>query len=144
MVEQADDLSDLCASAELADRANRMKTQFIANMSHELRTPLNGILGAAQLMRDCNQDFTVQDYAGIIQKSAEGLLLILGPRTLPEYRDPNARPLDLLSAAMSLFAILGVVYGLKELAQGGLAPMPLLSIVAGVLVINLFSRTAGH
>lgn len=69
--------AELRRSAELADRANRMKTQFIANMSHELRTPLNGILGAAQLLRDCNQDFTVQDYAGIIQKSAEGLLLIL-------------------------------------------------------------------
>ena len=36
-----------------------------------------------------------------------GLLLILGPRTLPEYRDPNARRLDLRSAAMSLLAILG-------------------------------------
>src|SRR5687768_14240481 len=41
------------------------------------------------------------------------VLLLLGPRTLPEYRDPDARPLDLLSAAMSLLAILGVVYGLK-------------------------------
>ena len=35
-----------------------------------------------------------------------GLLLILGPRTLPEYRDPDARRLDLASAAMSLLAIL--------------------------------------
>src|SRR5688500_13769763 len=69
-----------------------------------------------------------------------GLLLLLGPRTLPEYRDPDARPLDLLSAAMSLLAILGVVYGLKELAQGGLAPMPVLSIVTGLLVGALFVR----
>jgi DHA2 family multidrug resistance protein-like MFS transporter len=68
------------------------------------------------------------------------VLLLLGPRTLPEYRDPDARPLDLLSAAMSLLAILGVVYGLKELAQGGLAPMPVLSIVAGLLVGALFVR----
>ena len=68
------------------------------------------------------------------------LLLILGPRTLPEYRDPNARPLDLASAAMSLLAILGVVYGLKELAQDGLAPMPILSIAAGVLVGIVFVR----
>ena len=49
------------------------------------------------------------------------LLLILGPRTLPEYRDPNARPLDLLSAALSLLAILGVVYGLKQIAQDGVS-----------------------
>ena len=54
------------------------------------------------------------------------LLLLLGPRTLPEYRDPNARPLDLLSAAMSLLAILGVVYGLKQLAQDGVSAAPVL------------------
>jgi DHA2 family multidrug resistance protein-like MFS transporter len=69
-----------------------------------------------------------------------GLLLILGPRTLPEYRDPNARPLDLLSAALSLLAILGVVYGLKELAQDGLAPLPIVSIATGLLLGLVFVR----
>jgi DHA2 family multidrug resistance protein-like MFS transporter len=69
-----------------------------------------------------------------------GLLLVLGPRTLPEYKDPNARRLDLRSAAMSLLAILGVVYGLKEIAQDGPAIVPILSIVAGVLLGILFVR----
>ncbi len=69
-----------------------------------------------------------------------GLLLILGPRTLPEYKDPNARRLDLRSAAMSLLAILGVVYGLKEIAQDGLAVVPVLSILAGVVLGILFVR----
>jgi DHA2 family multidrug resistance protein-like MFS transporter len=69
-----------------------------------------------------------------------GLLLLLGPRTLPEYKDPNARRLDLRSAAMSLLAILGVVYGLKEIAQDGLATVPILSIVAGILLGILFVR----
>jgi DHA2 family multidrug resistance protein-like MFS transporter len=73
-----------------------------------------------------------------------GLLLILGPRTLPEYRDPEARRLDLRSAAMSLLAILGVVYGLKEIAQDGLALVPILSIVAGVLLGFLFVRRQLH
>ncbi|MGH2445468.1 MAG: MFS transporter [Candidatus Limnocylindria bacterium] len=69
-----------------------------------------------------------------------GLLLILGPRTLPEYRDPNARRLDLPSAVLSLLAILAVVYGLKEIAQGGLAAVPILSIVAGLLLGFVFVR----
>ncbi len=68
------------------------------------------------------------------------LLLILGPRTLPEYRDPNARPLDLTSAAMSLLAILGVVFGLKEMAQDGLGTLAVASILAGVLLGFLFVR----
>ena len=46
-------------------------------------------------------------------------LLILGPRVLPEYRDPDAGRLDLLTAGMSVAAILAVIYGLKEIAQDG-------------------------
>jgi multiple sugar transport system permease protein/alpha-1,4-digalacturonate transport system permease protein len=38
------------------------------------------------------------------------LLLVLGPRVLPEYRDPQAGRLDLVSAAMSLVAVLAVVF----------------------------------
>ncbi len=48
------------------------------------------------------------------------LLLVLGPFVLPEYRDPEAGRLDLLSAALSLLAVLAVVYGLKQMAQDGL------------------------
>ena len=69
-----------------------------------------------------------------------GLLVILGPRTLPEYRDPEARRLDLTSAALSLLAILAVVYGLKEIAQDGIAAVPIGAIVAGVLLGIAFVR----
>ena len=68
------------------------------------------------------------------------LLLLLGPRTLPEYRDPNAGRLDLVSVAMSLLAILGVVFGLKQLAQDGVSTTPVIVIVAGLLVGFLFVR----
>src|SRR5687767_4982148 len=70
-----------------------------------------------------------------------GLLLVLGPRTLPEYRDPNAGRLHVGSAAMSLLAILAVVFGLKEIAQGGIAPLPIASIVAGMILGIVFVRT---
>jgi DHA2 family multidrug resistance protein-like MFS transporter len=73
-----------------------------------------------------------------------GLLLILGPRTLPEYRDPDARRLDLRSAAMSLLAILGVVYGLKEIAQDGIALVPVLAILAGLALGTAFVRRQLH
>src|SRR5919112_5144109 len=39
------------------------------------------------------------------------LLLVLGPVLLPEFRDPGAGRLDLVSAAMSLVTVLAVIYG---------------------------------
>ena len=60
------------------------------------------------------------------------LLLVLGPRFLPEYRDPDAGRLDLASAALSLAAVLAVIFGFKQIAQDGLAWLPALSIVAGL------------
>jgi DHA2 family multidrug resistance protein-like MFS transporter len=73
-----------------------------------------------------------------------GLLLLLGPRTLPEYRDPEARRLDVRSAAMSLLAILAVIYGLKEIAQDGIATVPVLAILTGVLLGIIFVRRQLH
>jgi DHA2 family multidrug resistance protein-like MFS transporter len=68
------------------------------------------------------------------------LLLILGPRVLPEYRDPNAGKLDLRSAAMSLVAILAVIGGLKQIAQDGVHLVSVLVIAVGLWVGYSFVR----
>jgi DHA2 family multidrug resistance protein-like MFS transporter len=68
------------------------------------------------------------------------LLLVLGPMLLPEFRDPAAGRLDLRSAAMSLAAVLLVIWGLKQLAQDGLGLPPALSILAGLGVGVVFVR----
>jgi MFS transporter, DHA2 family, multidrug resistance protein len=68
------------------------------------------------------------------------LLLVLGPLLLPEYRDPSAGRIDLLSAALSLVAVLAVVYGLKQFAQDGLGSVPLLTIVVGLAFGAVFVR----
>ncbi len=62
------------------------------------------------------------------------LLLALGPRVLPEFRDPDAGRLDLVSAAMSLVAVLAVIVGLKEIAQDGVGPRAAASILGGLAI----------
>jgi MFS transporter, DHA2 family, multidrug resistance protein len=68
------------------------------------------------------------------------LLLVLGPLLLPEYRDPDAGRLDLPSAAMSLASVLAAIYGLKLLALDGLGWEPVLALVAGLAVGDMFVR----
>ncbi|WP_248959860.1 MFS transporter [Sphaerisporangium perillae] len=66
------------------------------------------------------------------------LLLIVGPRLLPEYRDPNPGRLDLASVALSLAAILPAIYGLKELARTGVHAVPVAALIAGIAVGAVF------
>jgi len=68
------------------------------------------------------------------------LLVVLGPVLLPEFRDPQAGRLDLFSAALSLAAVLLVIYGLKRIAEHGLAWVPALTIVTGLAVGAAFLR----
>ena len=66
------------------------------------------------------------------------LLLAVGPVLLPEYRDPNAGRLDLLSAGLSLSSVLLVIFGVKRIAEYGPGAMPALSIVAGLATGAVF------
>lgn len=68
------------------------------------------------------------------------LLLLAGPVLLPEYRDPNADRLDLTSVALSLAAILPIIYGLKEVARHGWRPAPIAVFVVGLAAGVLFLR----
>jgi MFS transporter, DHA2 family, multidrug resistance protein len=68
------------------------------------------------------------------------VLLALGPVLLPEFRDPDAGRLDLPSAALSLATVLAVIYGLKQLAQGGPGWVPGVSMLAGLVLGIVFVR----
>jgi DHA2 family multidrug resistance protein-like MFS transporter len=57
------------------------------------------------------------------------VLLVVRPILLPEYRDPG-RP-DLASAALSLVAVLSVVWGLKRLVDEGVGVPFGVAIAAG-------------
>ncbi len=68
------------------------------------------------------------------------LLLVLGPVLLPEFKDPEAGPLDLMSAGQSLLCVLAVIYGLKQFAQEGQGWVPALAILTGLSTGAVFLR----
>ena len=67
-------------------------------------------------------------------------LLILGPRILPESRDPEAGRLDPASAIMAVGAVLAVIFGLKQIAQEGPGLLAIGSILVGLVVGGLWVR----
>jgi MFS transporter, DHA2 family, multidrug resistance protein len=68
------------------------------------------------------------------------LLLVVGPRLLPEYRDPDPGRFDIVSAILSLVSVLAVVYGLKLMAQDGITAQAALSAAAGLAIGVVFLR----
>jgi len=68
------------------------------------------------------------------------LLLVTGPVLLPEYRDPAARRLDVASVALSLAAVLPVIYGLKQIAERGISGWAVLAILIGLTMGTAFVR----
>jgi MFS transporter, DHA2 family, multidrug resistance protein len=62
------------------------------------------------------------------------LLLAIGPRLLPEYKDPEPGRLDLTSAALSLVAVLAVIYGIKAIAKDGIGLASVAPVLAGLAI----------
>ena len=68
------------------------------------------------------------------------ILLLLGPRLLPEFRNPDAGHFDLTSALLSLISLLAIVYSVKDLAQNGFGTTAAAAFVAGLAVGLIFIR----
>jgi CheY-like chemotaxis protein/nitrogen-specific signal transduction histidine kinase len=65
------------AAREVAEQANRMKSQFLANMSHELRTPLNSIINFTRILLVGTRGPVTEgqsDYLNRVRHSGEHLL----------------------------------------------------------------------
>ena len=62
---------------QMAEQANRAKSDFLANMSHEIRTPINAVVGMNEMiLRECKDD-NIREYANNIEIASHNLLSII-------------------------------------------------------------------
>ena len=68
------------------------------------------------------------------------LLLAVGPRLLPEFRDPQAGRPDIVSAALCMATVLPVIYGIKRIAGHDADWVAAATIVSGLVIGAVFLR----
>ncbi|MFG2633606.1 MFS transporter [Streptomyces sp. NPDC048362] len=71
----------------------------------------------------------------LINLPVMAVLVLVGIRTLPESRNPNPGPWDMLSVVLSLVGMIAVVYAVKEAATHGFTPTMLATGLLGAAAL---------
>ena len=69
--------AELKAAREEADRAAKVKSEFLATIHHEIRSPMSGMLGVLEILNRTNLDDDQSRMTNMVQSSASGLLAVL-------------------------------------------------------------------
>lgn len=110
--EQKDNLKVAMLATEVAEQANRTKSEFLAVMSHEIRTPLNGVLGMLDYLLADGLSPGQRHCAATAAKSGKTLLGIIDD--ILDFSKVEAGKLQLESIDFSLRRTVADVIELLE------------------------------
>src|SRR5439155_20671899 len=114
--------ADAHRSKQIAEEANRAKSDFLANMSHEIRTPMTAILGFTDMLLAPAQSAADRmEYINTIRRESEHLLTILNDildlskieAGKLEVEPLACKPDQIINEAVSLMRVRAVEKGIK-------------------------------
>ena len=143
-------------TAEDAERANIVKTDFLRRMSHDIRTPINGVMGMLEIIKKNREDHErVDDCLEKIHVSSEHLLSLINDvldmsKLESGHMEPEHVPFDLddlmknvrtLNEAQVAKTSIVYTYSKISFAHAKLIGSPL---HLRQILLNLFSNAAKY
>ena len=99
---------------ETAERANKLKSDFLSNVSHDMRTPLNAVLGYADLALKSRDLPATRDYLEKIQKAGTTLLSLINDTLDLQKIETGATKIKLAPVSCSE-VIKGIITAVKPM-----------------------------